>query len=74
MDYRRIMCEFCKECKEYKVNEKIVKSTDVRCGDVLIIKCDNFCPKYHFEDKSNDDDYCSFLVDLDKQGEYDEVI
>lgn len=53
MDYRKIMCGFCENCTEMKINQKVIKSTDCKCSDVLVIKCVNFCPKYHFKDKSN---------------------
>ena len=65
MDYQKIMCEFCKECTEFKMNIRIVKAHNTRETDTTIIKCENFQPKFNF--KSSTEKCCSFFI----EDEYD---
>lgn len=58
MEYQKIMCEFCKECKCFKMNTRVEKVKYE--NDVTIVKCENFQPKLKFE--SSTSKCCSFLV------------
>lgn len=62
MEYEKIMCKFCKECKQPRINERVIKTTDVRCSDTIVTKCENYCPKYNFEDKSNTTENIALFV------------
>ena len=71
MDYQKIMCEFCKECSGSKITETIIRSTSIINGDMLLVRCENYCPKYDFEDKEQcKNKYCSFF---DTGGENEET-
>lgn len=61
MDYQKIMCEFCKECKGIELNQKIQKTADKNCSNVLITKCINYCPKYHYDTESNRPKYIALF-------------
>lgn len=49
MNYEDLMCKFCKECIGIKLNKYIIESKDIRNGNTIVTRCDNFYPKYNFE-------------------------
>lgn len=49
MNYKKIMCKFCKECIGMKLNKYVIKTQDVRNSNTVVTKCENFYPKYEFE-------------------------
>ena len=51
------------------MTETIIRTADAFDGDTVVVKCANFCPKYNFDVKSNDNDYCSFLLDMEEHFE-----
>ncbi len=54
MDYQKIMCEYCKKCTKLNIQVKVQETTYKTCSDIVITKCTNFSPKYHFDKMSND--------------------
>ena len=51
MEYQKIMCEFCKKCKCFKMNTRVEKIKHE--NDVTIVKCENFQPKLKFESSTS---------------------
>ena len=52
MNYKELMCSNCKEC----IGEKIIK---YEIGTAQATKCENFYPKYGFDNKGAS---CPFFV------------
>ena len=49
MEYKEIMCKFCKECAGEKIMEKVIKTDSKVNSDTLMIKCENYNSKVEYE-------------------------
>lgn len=49
MNYKEVICKFCKECTGEKINVKIIKTDSKVNSDITVYKCENIQPKEEYE-------------------------
>ena len=49
MEYKEIMCKFCKECTGEKIMGKVIKTDSKVNSDTLVLKCENYNSKVEYE-------------------------
>ena len=49
MDYKNIMCKFCKECIGMKLTRKLIKTESKLNSDTIVTRCENYYSKEEFK-------------------------